>query len=196
MKPDTSFAALMRRLEAGDTEAAALVYGRFARRLIGLAHRELAQRLRRKVDPDDVVQSVFRTFFRRAAERAFDLDGEDALWALLAEITLRKCGRWSRHFAARKRAGDLQAAPIAGVAPDNEPADAREPSPADAAMLLDLLDHLLRGLGEQEQLVCEMRLQGHEAEAIAARAGCSTATVYRKVDLIKARVRRLLPEAD
>jgi RNA polymerase sigma factor (sigma-70 family) len=196
MTPTPSFADLMQQLEAGDAEAADRVHKRYCLRLIGLARRELAGRLRAKVDPDDVVQSVFRTFFRRAAERQFDLDGDGALWALLAEITLRKCGRWNRHFAARKRAGELAAAPVADLESDDEPADPREPAPADAVLLLDLLDRLLRGLGEQERLVCEMRLQGYEIDEIARRVGCSKATVYRKRALLEARLLRLLPAAD
>jgi RNA polymerase sigma-70 factor (ECF subfamily) len=188
-----SFAALMGRLEEGDAEAAALVYERYARRLIGLAHRELTSRARGPVGPDDVVQSVFRTFFRRAAEHEFDLHGEDALWALLAEITLRRCGRWSRHFAARRpRAEEPE---LAGVgAASYEPGEDREPSPIEAAALTDLVGQFLRGLGEKEQLICEMRLQGYEVKEIAERTGVSTATVFRKLDLIKKRLRRLLPE--
>jgi RNA polymerase sigma-70 factor (ECF subfamily) len=192
MTPGDSFAALMRRLEEGDPEAAALVYERYARRLIGLAHRELTGRARGPVGPDDVVQSVFRTFFRRAAEHEFDLDGEDALWALLAEITLRRCGRWSRHFAARKRGGKATPSPNAV----EEPPDEREPSPQDAVALLDLVERLLRGLGEREGQICQMRLQGYEVAEIAEHTGCSVATVFRKLDLIKGRLRRLLPEGD
>jgi RNA polymerase sigma-70 factor (ECF subfamily) len=194
MTPGESFAALMRRLEEGDAEAAALVYDRYARRLVGLAHRELTARARGPVGPDDVVQSVFRTFFRRAADHQFDLDGEDALWALLAEITLRRCGRWSRHFAARKRGG--RRPPPTGDALAEEPPDEREPSPQDAVALLDLVERLLRGLGEREAQICEMRLQGYEVAEIAERTGCSVATVFRKLDLIKGRLRRLLPEGE
>jgi RNA polymerase sigma-70 factor (ECF subfamily) len=191
--PDSSFADMMRRLEAGDPEAAAVVYARYCHRLVRLARGKLGGALRAKVDADDVVHSVFRTFFRRAAQGQFDLDGADALWALLAEITLRKCGRWHRHFAARKRGGGLAAVPIDEIEPGHEPADSREPSPADATELLELLERLLRDLGEPERLVCEMRLQGFDVAEIADRAGCSAATVYRKLDLIKSRLRRLVP---
>jgi DNA-directed RNA polymerase specialized sigma24 family protein len=98
-----SFQNLLQRLESGDAEAAALVFDRYARRLIGLARRRLDERVRGKIDADDVVNSVLRTFCRRAAEHPFDLDGPDSLWALLVEITLRKCGCWNRHFRTRKR---------------------------------------------------------------------------------------------
>jgi RNA polymerase sigma-70 factor (ECF subfamily) len=196
MSDSPTFAALMERLESGDAGAAALVYERYARRLLGLARGALHSRLKGKVDADDVVQSVFRTFFRHAAQQEFDLRDESALWALLAEVALRKCGRWSRHFAARKRGGELDAAALEGCNPEEEPADPREPSPADATVLLDLVEQLLRGLDERERLVCEMRLQGHAVADIAARAGCTEATVFRKLDVIKNRLRRLCPAED
>jgi RNA polymerase sigma-70 factor (ECF subfamily) len=194
MRASPSFAALMERLESGDAQAATLVYERYARRLLGLARQALHNRLKGKVDADDVVQSVFRTFFRHAANHEFDLQDESALWALLAEVALRKCGRWSRHFAARKRGGELKAVALEACTSGEEPADPREPSPADAVVLLDLVEQLLRGLGEGERLVCEMRLQGFPVADIAARAGCTETTVFRKLDLIRKRLRRLCPD--
>jgi RNA polymerase sigma factor (sigma-70 family) len=194
MSTPSSFAELVRGLEAGDPDAAARLYQRYACRLIGLARRQLSERLRAKVGAEDVVQSVFRTFFRRAADCTFDLGNEDALWALLAEITLRKCGRWHRHFAARKRHGELAAVPAGGDEAGEEPADPREPSPADAVVLLDLVEELFRGLDPRERLVGEMRLQGHAIAEIAQRAGCTEATVFRKLGVIKRRLRRLCPQ--
>ena len=191
MTANLSFTALMERLESGDAEAAALVYERYARRLLGLARRALDRRLQAKVSADDVVQSVFRTFFRHAANHEFDLRDESALWALLAEFALRKCGRWSRYFATRKRGGELDAATLEACTAEDEPADPREPSPADAVVLLDLVEQLLRGLGERERLVCELRLQGYAVADIAERAGCTEATVCRKLSHIKNRLRRL-----
>lgn len=188
-----SFAQLLRGLEAGDAEAAACLYQQFARRLIGLARRRLSERLQAKVGAEDVVQSVFRTFFRRAADHEFDILGEDALWALLAEITLRKCGRWHRHFAAHKRRGELDAVAALSDELRDEPADPREPSPADAAILLDLIEELFSGLQPRERLIGEMRLQGHSVAEIAQRAGCTQATVFRKLNVIKRRLRRLCP---
>jgi RNA polymerase sigma-70 factor (ECF subfamily) len=198
MPADEPFADLVRRLEAGDPEAAAAVYDRYSRRLIGLARQALAGRVRNVVDPDDVAQSVFRTFFRRAADDQFDLTGEGALWALLAEMTLRRCGRWNRHFAARKRDAAREV-PLASGDDSSAPGlrDEHAPSPQDAAVLLDLLEQLYRGMGAAERQVCEMRLQGHEVAEIAARVGCSQASVFRKLQLVRERMRRLCPpEAD
>src|SRR5437870_434016 len=98
MPPDPDFRQIMERLGRGDPEAAREVFRRFARRLVGLARQRLDARLRQKLDPEDVVQSVFRSFFSRQAGGQFDLDDWDGVWALLTLITLRKCGHRVEHF--------------------------------------------------------------------------------------------------
>src|SRR5580704_3564570 len=103
MTPEDSFAALMVRLQAGDDQAAAAVVHRFTHRLIALARLRLDARLRQKIDPEDVLQSVYKSFFLRQAEGELSLQNWQALWSVLAVITARKCGRWARRFQAQQR---------------------------------------------------------------------------------------------
>ena len=56
-------------------------------RLIGLARAHLAGRLRHKVDPEDVVQSAYKSFLLRYGEQARAADGWDRLWGVLTTIT-------------------------------------------------------------------------------------------------------------
>ena len=58
---------LLARLRAGDEQAAAEVFGRFAHRLVGLARQKLGKALRGKEDPEDAVQSALRSFYVRYA---------------------------------------------------------------------------------------------------------------------------------
>src|SRR6266852_3707821 len=81
MSRDNSFDALMTRLRAGDEDAANELFHLFASRLIGLARRQLDRRIRQKVDAEDVVQSVFKSFFLRHANGKFELSNWDNLWA-------------------------------------------------------------------------------------------------------------------
>jgi RNA polymerase sigma-70 factor (ECF subfamily) len=185
-----SFAALIGRLKAGDADAAAVIYERYARRLIALAQGKLASRLRAKVDPEDVVQTVFGTFFHRIAQREFDLAGEDALWALLATITARECGRCRDHFFARKRGGEQRETPIEGAL-DEQVVDRHQVSPEKAVMLLELTEELLRGLDQRQRMICELRLQGHSVAEVAQQVGCAIRVVYRDLDFIKRRCHRL-----
>lgn len=190
-----SFVDLLQRLESGDAEAAAILFDRYARRLIGFARRRLDERVRAKVDAEDVVQSVIRTVCRRAAEHSFNLDGPDALWALLAEITFRKCGHWNRHFQTRKRDVRREQPPLPDTTdgPD-EPLDAAGPRPEDGVVLCDLVEHLLQSLDSKARAVCEMLLQGYAIREIATALQCSAATIHRKIRQIKERMKQLWPE--
>src|SRR5206468_8875797 len=88
MPHDGPFDRLMADLRGGRPEAAREVFDRYARRLVGLAAAKLPGFARAKLDPEDVVQSVFRTFFRRHADGQFRPEHWDALWSLLAVLTV------------------------------------------------------------------------------------------------------------
>jgi RNA polymerase sigma-70 factor (ECF subfamily) len=64
MFDDTPFDEVIEQLRRGEEAGANHVYHRFARRLYGLAQARLNAAVRNKVDPEDVVQSAFRSFFR------------------------------------------------------------------------------------------------------------------------------------
>ena len=100
--------SLLRRFRGGQPDAATELYLRYAERLRALADKQCAPDLAPRLDPDDIVQSVFRTFFRRAAGGQYDVpEGED-LWKLFMVIALHKV----RSAAAFLRAA--KSAPITG----------------------------------------------------------------------------------
>jgi RNA polymerase sigma-70 factor (ECF subfamily) len=187
MQPDDSFADLMACLKAGDNEAAAEVVRRFTHRLIALARLRLDARLRQKVDPEDVLQSVYKSFFLRQAEGTLSLDNWQALWAVLATITARKCGRWTHHFQTQKRhLDDEVAADAAGWE-----VFSGEPSPQEAVELTELVERLLRELGQRDGEILSLALQGYSGDEISERLDRPRRTVYRVLERIKARLQRM-----
>ena len=86
-----SFAEFLARLHNQDDAAAQELFVRFAHQLIALALRHIDAGLRHKVDPEDVVQSVYKSFFIRYGEGKLDIVSWNSLWGLLALITVRKC---------------------------------------------------------------------------------------------------------
>src|SRR5438270_39264 len=56
-----------------------------------------------RVNGEDVVQSVFRTFFRRCAQGEFQIDDSTRMWRLLVKITLQKARAQARHHTAEMR---------------------------------------------------------------------------------------------
>src|SRR5436305_1291848 len=83
-------AALVARWRAGDQQAAAELFRRYADRLIALARSRLSARLARRIDPEDVVQSAYRSFFGDTRAGRYDVGRAGDLWQLLVTITLHK----------------------------------------------------------------------------------------------------------
>ncbi len=193
MSVAASFAEVMARLRAGDAAAAALLFQRFGQRLIGLARTRLDGRLRQKLDPEDVVQSVYKSFFLRYAEGQFDLSDWDSLWSLLTVITLRKCGRWHEHFQASRRRLDAEVSlqPGADDSGSGWEALADEPTPAEAAMLTETVEGLLLDLQGRDRDIATLALQGYNAAEISSQLNRPQRTVYRVLKRIKERLQRL-----
>ena len=63
----------------------------------------LSERMRRRVEPEDVVQSVFRSFFLKAREERYSIERSGDLWKLLAAITLSKVRGQVEFHTAKKR---------------------------------------------------------------------------------------------
>jgi DNA-directed RNA polymerase specialized sigma subunit len=58
---------------------------------------------------------------------------------------------------------------------------------------VDLVETLVRGLDERTRRICVLRLEGLALTEIADQVGCAEATVIRKLEGIKRRLRRLCP---
>ena len=99
----TSDASLLSRIRRGDDDAATGLYLRYAQRLQALARANTPDQLATRFDPEDVVQSVFRTFFRRAEEGFFDVPAGDELWQLLMVIALNKVRALGKYHRRQKR---------------------------------------------------------------------------------------------
>jgi RNA polymerase sigma-70 factor (ECF subfamily) len=189
MSSDPFFDDLMARLKSGEKDAASKVFHRFAWQLIALARQELDTRLQQKMDPEDVLQSVFRSFFAHQAAGDFDLGSWNSIWGILVVMTLRKCHRKNAYFFAERR--DVRReVPFTHSADGRrlwEPYD-REPTPAEAAALTETVHDLLNEFEGRSQQIVTLFLQGYNAPEISSHVGCTERTVYR----INERVKELL----
>jgi RNA polymerase sigma factor (sigma-70 family) len=176
---------LAKRLREGDSRAAEELLARFGERLVRLAERQLNERLGRRLDGQDVVQSALCSFFRREARGEFPIDNSSQLWRLLVRLTLTKAYAEARRHTAAKR--DVAAEIPDGQALLSQTLD-REPRPDEAAALLDQVDVLLRDLPELHGTVLRMRLEGHSVTELAAALRVSRQTVYRVLQLLQERL--------
>src|SRR5690606_27023149 len=94
---------LVERVRVGDQSAAEELFHRHVGRLIALAHSRLSARLGRRIDPEDVVQSAFCSFFRHAQAGRFSIEKGGDLWRLLVVITLNKLREKVEYHSAGKR---------------------------------------------------------------------------------------------
>jgi RNA polymerase sigma factor (sigma-70 family) len=179
-------AELVQRLRAGDPRAAEKLFARYAQRLTRLAEQHLSRKVAGRMDGEDVVPSVFRTFFRRSAAGEFQIDSALQIWRLLMQSTLRKARAKSRHHTAEMRgvAAELPGGGDAWLAE----AVAHEPGPAEAAALVDQIEALLRDLPDLYCHLLDMRLQGHSVAEIAQQLGVTRQTVYRALHLFQERL--------
>ena len=95
--------SLMRRFRAGSEEAAAELYVRYAKRLRALARARCAPELAARIDADDIVQSVFRSFFQAARKGYYDVPAGEELWRILLVIALNKIRDARAFHTAAKR---------------------------------------------------------------------------------------------
>lgn len=174
------FEAVIEGFVAGEPDAVSEVFERFRTRLVGLARqRMLDPRLQAKFDPEDIVQSAFLTFWRRARDGEFELDGWESLWSLLATITERRCHKyWKQYQQTSKR--DLGRESVTAEEVGSPSAD-----PLRSAIVADLLDRLLTQLDENSQLTLLLKLQGCTETEICEALKCSVRSVRRRIARIR-----------
>jgi RNA polymerase sigma-70 factor (ECF subfamily) len=185
MQNNDATAELVKRWQGGDSQAAQELFARYSQRLVRLAEQHLSRKVAGRLDGEDVVQSVFRTFFRRSSQGEFRIDTSSQLWRLLVQITLRKARAKGREHTAAKR-------DVAAEAADGDAlllkALTREPGPDEAAAFMDQIETLLRGLPELHGRVLEMRLQGYSPTEISQELHMARMSVYRVLRLLQERL--------
>ena len=155
---DQAWQTWVRRLADGDNDVVNDFWGQYGDRLQGLAAKFLTSKLYRREGPEDVVQSVCRTFLRRAKAGQFDLADRDSLWRLLCAITVAKVREKARYHGRQKRSFE-QERPLDGSRIGAVPIAASDPTPAEAAEFADELQGLLHAMDEEEREVVLLRIE-------------------------------------
>ena len=185
--PDVDPFELLHRIQTGDELAEEELLATYTERLIALARSRLSRKVARRVDPEDVLQSVYRSFFRRARTGGYHLRHSDDMWRLLAAITIRKTLRQVRRHCAQKRtvAAEESADPRGAMQLDPSRIRSRHPQPEDAAVLAEETEMMMSRLSPHHRSILQLCLQGHAIAEIAERAECSERTVERAIKLAR-----------
>jgi RNA polymerase sigma-70 factor (ECF subfamily) len=184
MAETDDFADLMRRVRAGDADAAEEVWRRYEpvlRREVRLRLRD--PRLRRLFDEADICQSVMASFFLRATAGEYEIAGPEQLRHLLAQMGRNKLATQARRHHAQRR--DVRR--LEQLAEGEGTAANAGPSPGSVLAWQELLQKFRDRLSEEERQLADLRAQGIAWAAIVASLGGSPDG--RRVQLNRAVVR-------
>lgn len=183
--------SLLRRFQSGEKDAATHLYLKYAKRLQGLARTQSSYDLARRVDAEDIVQSVFRTFFRRAKEGHYQIPDGEELWRLLLVITLNKVRSLGVYHQAAKR--DVRRTSDAeNIQSINNIEDWKDESAL--TVLKSVIDDVLKKLSPLQQEMVKLRIDGFEISEIAKRVQRSKRSVERSLQGFRESLRKMIEE--
>jgi RNA polymerase sigma-70 factor (ECF subfamily) len=175
MSDDVDFAEFIRRIRAGDAEAAVELVRRYEPVVRLEVRVRLADpRLRRAFDSVDVCQSVLANFFVRAAAGDYELEKPHDLVRLLVGMARRKLAFQVRRERAQCRDHRRVTAAVDAVA-----ALDAGPSPSQEVAARELLAAFCQRLSEEERELARRRSEGQGWSEIATALG-GTAQARRK----------------
>ncbi len=170
-------------LKQGDQTAAQGLWEIYFRRLVGLARSRLRDSPRRIADEEDVALSAFDSLCQGAQAGRFPrLDDRNDLWQILVLITVRKAIDL-RNYEGRPSRGRGRVQSLTALTQEDIDAiGGDEPTPELAAQLAEEYQRLIEQLSDPTlQCVAIWKLEGYTDGEIAARLGCVTRTVERKL---------------
>lgn len=195
---DDDWVRLIDGLISGDEGILREFHQKFGPMLHGIADSRLAPSMRSRFDADDVVQSVFRTFFRRAQVGYFKFEDNQRLWNLMCAITLTKLREKARFHTRQSRSVKREQS----VADAGEAASTRseiassQPTPADNVEFADAFEALLSSLDEAEQKLVDLKLQDLTNDEVAEALGVSERTVRRMLHRMQEKIEGALESGE
>jgi RNA polymerase sigma-70 factor (ECF subfamily) len=177
MREINPFQDLIQRIRAGDEAAAAELVRLYEPAIRRAARIRLADsKLRRLFDSMDISQSVFASFFVRAALGQYELDKPERLLGLLVAMSRKKLADHARQQAAARRdyrrirnGIDEGMLPAAGSSPDQRVATN------------ELIDEFRKRLSQDERRLAEQRVLGRGWDQIAEEEGGSAEALRKQL---------------
>jgi RNA polymerase sigma factor (sigma-70 family) len=165
----------------------------FCERLMSFARSRMSATTRRIYDEEDAANSAFRSLCRGIeAQRFPEISDRGNLWALLVVITSRKIANQFRYEHQQKRnvnqtLNETMLQPAHGLdSPLLQSLPSKEPTPAFAAEVADMSEHLMAKLEEPElQRIVLLKLEGHTNEEVADVMNVTRRTIQRKLERIR-----------
>jgi RNA polymerase sigma-70 factor, ECF subfamily len=174
----TSDGSLVARSRSGDQDAATQLYLRYGERLTSLVKNRCSADLACHAGVEDIVQSVFVTFFRRIGEGRYHVSEGDVLWNLLAVIARNRVRTTATYYYAAKR----NAHRTIGGQMARQCIESQASSHGNGSERFELLvQEILERLPLRSRLLVKLRLDGFTTAESAQIARCSRRTVERVI---------------
>lgn len=168
MADEDSFAQFMKRVRAGDEQAAAELVRKYEAEIRREVRLRLGDpRLSRAFDSMDVCQSVLGSFFVRAALGQYELEEPRQLLKLLMGMARNKLNFQVRKQRAQRR--DHRRMEAGGAAALDAVAGGASPSHVAAGR--ELLEQVRNRLNLEERQLADLKSQGRDWAEIAATMG-------------------------
>jgi len=175
------------RANQGDSAAERILHEKYSQRLVHLASSRIAKIFNSKIDPQDIVQSVFCSFFVRARNETVSFRDWNELWSFLFTVTVRKCSEQANRFLRDKRNVNREAF-------QNQLAErsegfglaSSEPTPYQVSEFEETLANLMEPLTDTQRDIVRMRLDGCTNAEISKtlkrteRTGSDSDVLYRR----------------
>ena len=181
-------------MKVGDSTAANRIWQHYFDRLARSVRGRLSGQNRAVSDEEDIVLSVFDSFYNAAENgRSPDLSDRDDLWRLLLRMAARKVIDKRRHDLRQRRGGSVKLHSLDHAGDDGAVDDGRvieasgdEPSPEMVLMTQESVEQLFSHLGVgQLRDLAGAKLEGYTNAELAQRFDCSERTIERRLHLIR-----------
>ncbi|TWU38396.1 ECF-type sigma factor [Novipirellula artificiosorum] len=205
MPNSTNVSHWIDQVKLGDSVAANQLWHHYYDRLVRMTQAKLRGQNRGVSDEEDIVLSVFESFYRAAEQGRFpDLAGRDDLWRLLLKMSARKVVDKRRHDQRQRRGATAKVQPIHGIGDEQAMIEVigNEPTPEMVLMMTESFDQLLKLLGDEHvgggqlQEIAIGKMEGHSNADLAERMQCSERTIERRLNLIREKCRQELIDRD
>jgi RNA polymerase sigma factor (sigma-70 family) len=198
MSKSTNVSHWIDLVKAGDSAAANRIWQHYFDRLVRSVRARLYGQNRAVSDEEDIVLSVFDSFYNAAENGRFpDLSDRDDLWRLLLRMSARKVVDKRRHDQRQRRGGNVKVHSLNQTGDDDSVIEAigDEPSPEMVIMMRESVEEFFShlGVGQLRELAVA-KLEGSSNAELAERFGCSERTIERRLHLIREKCQQELFE--
>ena len=198
MSKSTNVSHWIDLVKHGDSTAANRIWQHYFDRLVRSVRHRLYGQNRAVSDEEDIVLSVFDSFYSAVEKGRFpDLSDRDDLWRLLMRMSARKVVDKRRHDQRQRRGGGVNLHSFDHTTDGENVIEAigNEPTPEMVLMMQESVEQFFSHLGVgQLRDLAGAKLEGYSNAELARRFDCSERTIERRLHLIREKCQQELVE--